>query len=73
MAYLDKDEYIPVWLPSWLPAEVLEEVYLGCLAAADHAAEGAPEEPETADGFIIQDWFGPFLLSPSSRSLRGRC
>jgi hypothetical protein len=73
MAYLNREEYIPVWLPHWLPAEVLEEIYLGILAATGQAAPVPPEEPEEAQGYIIQDWFGPFFLSPYTRSLRGRC
>jgi hypothetical protein len=73
MAYLDRDEYIPVWLPHWLPNEILEEIYLGIVAASPRAHQSLPEEAEGADGYIIQDWFGPFLLSPRTSFLRGRC
>jgi hypothetical protein len=73
MAYLDQDEYIPVWLPHWLPDEILEEIYLGILAGSNRAPQTMPEEAEGADGYIIQDWFGPFLLSPRTSFMRGRC
>jgi hypothetical protein len=73
MANLDRDEYIPVWLPNWLPDEVLEEVYTGILMATQSPGNGLPEESDPTDGYIIHDWFGPFLLSPPTRFFRGRC
>ena len=73
MAYLDRDEYIPVWLPHWLPDDILEEIYLGIVAGSHRAPQSLPEEAEGADGYIIQDWFGPFLLSPRTCFVRGRC
>ncbi len=73
MAYLDRDEYIPVWLPHWLPDEILEEIYLGIVAGSHRAPQSLPEEAAGADGYIIQDWFGPFLLSPRTSFVRGRC
>ncbi len=71
MANLDRDEYIPVWLPHWLPDEVLEEVYTGILAATERNSQSMAEDH--TDGYIIRDWFGPFLLSPPTRFSRGRC
>jgi hypothetical protein len=73
MAILDKEEYVPVWLPSWLPEDVLEEIYLGILAAAERPPKDLPEESDPACGYIIRGWFGPFLLSPPTRFARGRC
>ena len=73
MAYLDRDDYIPVWLPQWLPEDVLEEIYFGIMAGANRPAPETPDEPEPANGFIIHGWFGPFLLSPPTRFARGRC
>jgi hypothetical protein len=73
MAYLDKNEYIPVFLPDWLPDEILEEVYLGILAGLERPSPEIPGESEPANGYIIQDWFGPFLLSPPTWFLKGRC
>ena len=31
--------------------------------------EAAVIDPESSRGYIIRDWFGPFLLGPSSRYL----
>ena len=73
MAYLDIDEYIPVWLPHWLPDEVLEEIYLGLLAASQDFRQVLPDESEPDNGYINRDWFGPFLLSPRTSFGRGRC
>jgi hypothetical protein len=73
MAFLDRDEYIPVWLPYWLPNEILEEIYLGLLRGAPGRRQVLPEDSEAADGYINRDWFGPFLLSPPTRFLRGSC
>jgi hypothetical protein len=72
MAYIGKEEHAPVWLPESLPEEVLVESSIELFhAEADPGAAPAPEEPHL--GFIIQDWFGPFLLSPPTRFFRGQC
>jgi hypothetical protein len=72
MAFIGKDEYFPLWLPEALSEDLINW--------SSVTLWGTPEEPETAAadpepscGFIVHDWFGPFLLSPSSRSLRGQC
>ncbi|RJR45985.1 MAG: hypothetical protein C4567_02725 [Deltaproteobacteria bacterium] len=70
MAYIGKEDYLAFWLPESLPVDAL--------AGSNIQLFGGEEEPEpTASepsrGFIIQDWFGPFLLGPATRFLRGRC
>jgi len=70
MAYIGKEEYVALWLPENLPADALNANSIQLL--------GGEEEPEStasepSRGFIIEDWFGPFLLGPPTRFLRGRC
>jgi hypothetical protein len=72
MAKLDRDEYILFWLASALG----DEVPTGSsshLMGTETEPEAAVIDPESSRGYIIRDWFGPFLLGPSSRYLRGRC
>lgn len=72
MAYIGKDEPVPVWLPESLPEEILAESFIELLnIEAD--CEAASEPDESSFGFIVRDWFGPYLLSPPTRFLRGRC
>jgi len=72
MAYIGKEEHAPVWLPESLPEEILAESFIELLNPEADAA--AASEPEASNfGFIVRDWFGPFLLSPPTRFLRGRC
>jgi hypothetical protein len=72
MAYIGKEEHAPVWLPESLPEEILAESFIELLPTEAEAPH-APEPEGLNFGFIVQDWFGPFLLSPPTRSLRGRC
>jgi hypothetical protein len=72
MAYVGKEEYLPVWLPGSLPQDVLAGSCI-TLLGAEEESEAVSSDPEPTCGFIIRDWFGPFLLSPPSRFLRGRC
>jgi hypothetical protein len=72
MAYIGKEEHVPVWLPESLPEEILAESFIELLNnGVDIEDTPPPEEPNF--GFIVQDWFGPFLLSPPTRYLRGHC
>jgi hypothetical protein len=72
MAYIGKDESVPIWLPESLPEEILAESFIELVNV--EAQIEAASEPETSDfGFIAHDWFGPYLLSPPTRFLRGRC
>jgi len=72
MAYLDRDEYILFWLAAALGDEVPTGNSIR-LMGTETEPEAAVIDPESSRGYIIRDWFGPFLLGPSSRYLRGRC
>jgi hypothetical protein len=72
MAYIGKEEYAPVWLPESLPEEILAESFIELLNTEPGLGD-APQPEEPNFGFIVQDWFGPFLLSPPTRFLRGNC
>ena len=70
IAYLDQDELYPVWLADTIgPHELGEE----CVQLLDEDPESGLPAPGAPRGFIIRDWFGPFLLGPVSPFLRGRC
>jgi len=72
MAYIGKDEHVPVWLPEPLPEEILAESFIELLnIEADGEAASEPGDPSF--GFIVRGWFGPYLLSPPTHFLRGRC
>jgi len=72
MAYIGKDEHNPVWLPESLPEEILAESFIELLNAKI-VGEDASEPGEPSFGFIVRDWFGPYLLSPPTHFLRGSC
>jgi hypothetical protein len=72
MAYIGNSDRAPIWLPESLPEEILAESFIELLntqAGIESASE--PEDPNF--GFIVRDWFGPYLLSPPTWSLRGNC
>lgn len=72
MAYIGKDEHTPVWLPESLPEEILAESFIELLNTGPEV-EAVAEPEESNFGFIVRDWFGPYLLSPPTHFLRGRC
>jgi hypothetical protein len=72
MAYIGKEEHTPIWLPESLPEEILAESFIELLNTGSEL-EAASEPEESNFGFIVQDWFGPYLLSPPTHFLRGRC
>jgi hypothetical protein len=73
MAYIGNDFYLAAWAASTLSGDKLSQTSV--LLLGDSADQGEQEsiEAEPTRGFIIQDWFGPFLLGPASRFVRGRC
>ena len=72
MAYVGKEEHFPIWLPESLPEEIVAESFFE-LVNVEADAEDAPHPEDPNFGFIVRDWFGPFLLSPPTRFLRGQC
>jgi hypothetical protein len=72
MAYVGKEEHFPIWLPESLPEEIVAESFFELLKAEADDEDG-PRPEEANFGFIVRDWFGPFLLSPPTRFLRGQC
>ncbi len=74
MAYFDEDEFFPVWLPGSLPEDLGSGSALALLGIDAEAGDaGFDPHRESLHGYIVHDWFGPFLLSPPSKFLRGRC
>ncbi len=68
MAYLGGNGYLVIWMSEYMPEEVLAEKCSRLLG------EEEKEEPEdNPRGFIIRDWFGPFLFGPSGRFQEARC
>lgn len=72
MAYMGKNDNFPVWLPESLPEDILSCASIH-LVGEEEESDGAVGASEPANGFIVHDWFGPFLLSPPTRFLRGQC
>jgi len=73
MAYLGSDAYQAAWVVSTLKEDTLAETSVLLMGEAESQEDEGHPAPEPSRGFIIQDWFGPFLLGPASRFLRGRC
>ncbi len=75
MAYTGSDGYLAAWVAGALREDILAECCIHLLEARElndsSDQDGLAHEPSR--GFIIRDWFGPFLLGPPSRFLRGRC
>jgi hypothetical protein len=71
MAYFDEDDFLPLWRQDALPEDILAgtllDLWRGAQGEAGNLRGSAPS------GYIILDWFGPFLLSPPARFVRGRC
>ncbi len=72
MAYIGDEEYLSVWWPGPLPQDIMAGNYLDFLGPGGDAEE-MESAPQATMGYIIRDWFGPFLLGPPLRCLRGRC
>lgn len=71
MAYFDRTEEFLVWMAEPLPDDVLTASHIHLMEPADQEIDVT--DPEPACGYIIQDWFGPFLFAPGLRGLRGNC
>lgn len=72
MANVSKEEHFPIWLPESLPEEIMAESFFELLNAEAEGEESSRlQEPNF--GFIVRDWFGPFLLSPPTYFAKGQC
>jgi hypothetical protein len=72
MAYFDRDDNFLVWLAEPLPDEVWTASG-NYLLGTSRNQEAEVAEAEPVCGYIIQDWFGPFLFGPVARVMRGNC
>jgi len=72
MAYFDRNVDFLVWLAAPLPDDVLTAGNIHLMETSNERDTDVTEA-EPACGYIIRDWFGPFLFGPASRGLRGRC
>jgi hypothetical protein len=73
MACLDKDNNFLMWLAE---SDEAAAAHLSASMETEPepgAKDSGPEGPEPHYGFIVQDWFGPFLFSPCSYAMRGKC
>jgi hypothetical protein len=73
MAYIGTEGYLAMWKAGALQEDALAETCVYLFGNEEEPEEGPQPSGEGSRGFIIQDWFGPFLLGPQSRFLRGRC
>ncbi len=73
MAYIGTEGYLAIWMAGALQDDALAENCIHLLGGEEDTEEEDQHSSEASRGFIIQDWFGPFLLGPQSRFLRGRC
>ncbi len=74
MAYIGNESYLAAWAAGTLTGDKLSQTSVLLLGREPVDQEEQESlAPEPTQGFIIQDWFGPFLLGPASRFVRGRC
>lgn len=73
MAYLGPEGYLAAWVAGALQDDALAESCIHLLESSPIPEEEEAQAAEPSQGFIIRDWFGPFLLGPPSRFMRGRC
>ena len=72
MANLDQDEYFLMWLAQPPQDDFLTAGSFHLMeTSSDQAADVTDAEPDC--GYIIRDWFGPFLFGPIGGRMRGRC
>jgi hypothetical protein len=72
MAYIDDEQHFSVWWPGPLPEDLQDGGILDFMEP-EMQADGQDRPAESLFGYIIRDWFGPFLLSPPARGPRGQC
>jgi hypothetical protein len=72
MAYFDQEISFLVWLPEPLPQDVLMDHRIHLLGA-ELELEAEESDAGSSCGYIVRDWFGPFLFSSGRRFMRGRC
>lgn len=73
MAYIGDEGFLAAWAASILTGDEVSHSSVLLLGEPAEKEEQESLATEPARGFIIQDWFGPFLLGPASRFVRGRC
>ncbi len=73
MACFDRDEFTRRWLATTWGDEAPAGADIPLMDAPASEPETDIMDPELPRGYIIRDWFGPFLLSPSRRYERCRC
>jgi hypothetical protein len=73
MAYIGDEGFLAAWAASILTGDEVSQSSVLLLGEPVDQEEPESLATEPAQGFIIQDWFGPFLLGPASRFVRGRC
>lgn len=76
MAYIGDEGFFAAWAAGILTGDDLSQTSVLLLGGSvDQGEQGEQESlaTEPTRGFIIRDWFGPFLLGPSSCFVRGRC
>jgi hypothetical protein len=73
MAYIADEKYFSVWWPGPLPDDLEAGSYLDFMDPELQEPDEHEPPAQSLFGYIIRDWFGPFLLSPPARSSRGQC
>jgi hypothetical protein len=70
MAFLDRDNNFLMWLAE---SDEAAAANLSVSMETEPEPEAKDSGPEPHYGFIVHDWFGPFLFSPCSYAMRGKC
>lgn len=73
MAYTGDEGFLAAWAANVLTGDEVSQTSVLLLGGPVDQGEQESLAAEPTRGFIIQDWFGPFLLGPASRFVRGRC
>uniref|UniRef100_A0A7C3V9Y1 Uncharacterized protein n=1 Tax=Desulfobacca acetoxidans TaxID=60893 RepID=A0A7C3V9Y1_9BACT len=74
MAHIGNDWYLAAWADDILTGDKLSQTSVLLLGEQEgETGETGGMGSDPAQGYIIRDWFGPFLLGPVSRFVRGRC